>query len=626
MSDDLKPDQRHFPMQGIEIWKNKKNRFCVMEIHYSADPGKRAPEWKEVNSASIPRRDWLREYELSWETWEGLPVYADWDTKIHGNPKIIDPHLGLPLFRGWDFGLCYSDDTEILTDSGWKYFKDLLDDDKVATANPETWELEYVKPTRRHVFDYAGELLEWKNQNLNLKITPEHIVPYSKRESPSITRWASAEQLSKEMTAHRYVQLTTKWSGELFIKNPLELNQITFARLMGMYLSEGSTDENRITIYQKEKKLEWDEVLKSTGFKWIRTDKGKAAGWRLYDKKLTQYFKSFGNAKDKRIPREILNGSRPVLEEFLRFYSEGDGHIRIRENGSEEHTIFTTSKAMADDLQELSIKLGWTASIRLVKPSSSFMRSENRLIKSSGGYRIHFKKSIQRAELLAESFNRVSYNGKIYCVSVPYHTLLVRREGTPSWNGNTPAAVVCQLQEEKLVAIKEFVGFNIGITRFSEIVLNQCKQLFPLFADLQRDWREIIDPAGFAKKDTDEKSCADVLKERRLNVMAGEIAFTKRKEAVEGFLTKRTKDGPCLQVSLSDCPMLVRGFKGGYQYPEYGADMKANELRPVKNEFSHIHDAFQMVASIFGKKSRKSGVSIRTPGYSSNRNYGYNKS
>lgn len=285
MLSDQKPTKRLFPMKGIEIWKNPKNNFCVIEIHYTADPAKRSEEWKKRVKSALPLRDWLREYEINWETWEGLPVYADWNTETHGSTETMHPHLGLPLLRGWDFGL-------------------------------------------------------------------------------------------------------------------------------------------------------------------------------------------------------------------------------------------------------------------------------------------------------------------------------------------TPAAVVCQYRGEELVVLKEFVAFNMGIERFSTHVLAQCAIDYPLWNDLKRDWVDFIDPSGFARKDTDEKSCADILASKKLRLIPGPIAFTKRKEAVEHFLTKRTKEGPCFRASLPDCPMLVRGFKGGYQYPEEAENFEANELRPEKNEFSHVHDALQMVAGGIRNPKKSSGASIPTPSYS----------
>lgn len=53
---------------------------------------------------------------------------------------------------------CYSDDTEILTDSGWKFFKDLDKDcDKVAQYE-ENGNISFVHPLRYIDKEYIGDI------------------------------------------------------------------------------------------------------------------------------------------------------------------------------------------------------------------------------------------------------------------------------------------------------------------------------------------------------------------------------------------------------------------------------------------------------------------------------------
>ena len=59
-------------------------------------------------------------------------------------------------------GECYSKDTQVLTDSGWKYFYDVTKDDKVYTLNNKTNAIELQKPVKFYQFDYNGELYNYK--------------------------------------------------------------------------------------------------------------------------------------------------------------------------------------------------------------------------------------------------------------------------------------------------------------------------------------------------------------------------------------------------------------------------------------------------------------------------------
>jgi len=44
-------------------------------------------------------------------------------------------------------GSCHDDRTEVMTDSGWKMWKDLTGFERLATVNPSTSELSYEKPS-----------------------------------------------------------------------------------------------------------------------------------------------------------------------------------------------------------------------------------------------------------------------------------------------------------------------------------------------------------------------------------------------------------------------------------------------------------------------------------------------
>ena len=56
------------------------------------------------------------------------------------------------------WGRCFDDQTEILTESGWKLFRNLCVSDKVATLNSQTEQLEFQIPSEHHCYPYVGEM------------------------------------------------------------------------------------------------------------------------------------------------------------------------------------------------------------------------------------------------------------------------------------------------------------------------------------------------------------------------------------------------------------------------------------------------------------------------------------
>lgn len=102
---EIAPTEIKYPMQGMEVWTNPQNKFTVVDIHYTAHPDKRSDMFREELMSSLPLHQFMREYERSWKTFTGQPIYPNFRDDIHiAKRKRLEPHLGLPLLFGWDFG------------------------------------------------------------------------------------------------------------------------------------------------------------------------------------------------------------------------------------------------------------------------------------------------------------------------------------------------------------------------------------------------------------------------------------------------------------------------------------------------------------------------------------------
>lgn len=163
--------------------------------------------------------------------------------------------------------------------------------------------------------------------------------------------------------------------------------------------------------------------------------------------------------------------------------------------------------------------------------------------------------------------------------------------------GLTPAAIVAQYVDEQLLILREFTSASIGTDRFSDIVLKQCKILYPAWREQFENWRDFIDPAGQNRAESDETTSADILSEKGLHIIPGAVVWETRRASVEDYLLSRTKRGSNLLISEPYCPKLIQGFKGGYAYPEKAFDIEPKKIRPVKNIYSHPHDALQMIST-----------------------------
>lgn len=168
-----------------------------------------------------------------------------------------------------------------------------------------------------------------------------------------------------------------------------------------------------------------------------------------------------------------------------------------------------------------------------------------------------------------------------------------------AWDfGLTPAAVVGQLVGKQLRIFREFTAKNQSIITFAPEVMSQLRTLYPEWLDADRDFRHYIDPAGFKKAETDSRTCAGVMRSAAgiTRIQPGaplDNNWESRKQAVEKRLITRTKEGPAILIKGSDCPLIKKGFLGGYRYPESAGSVESKTPMPIKDKHSHPHDALQ---------------------------------
>lgn len=178
--------------------------------------------------------------------------------------------------------------------------------------------------------------------------------------------------------------------------------------------------------------------------------------------------------------------------------------------------------------------------------------------------------------------------------------------------GLTPAAVLCQLVGRQLRIIKEFVETNGSISKLAPVVWKHLEVNYPGWMLNDDQILSFIDPAGFQRAQTDERTCAGVLREHGFKRIApGPVDWESRRKAVEDYLTATFGEGSAFTVSDEQCPILVEGFGGGYRYPEKALEVEPANISPIKNKFSHPHDALQYVCA--GAKALRKSYQLDIP-------------
>ncbi|MDR0706004.1 MAG: hypothetical protein LBF88_13610, partial [Planctomycetaceae bacterium] len=71
---------------------------------------------------------------------------------------------------------CYEKNVYVMTNSGWKLFKDVTMEDMFLSENPETREVEFVKPKQLIQYHYDGIIIRFTDYKFSLGVTFDHMM------------------------------------------------------------------------------------------------------------------------------------------------------------------------------------------------------------------------------------------------------------------------------------------------------------------------------------------------------------------------------------------------------------------------------------------------------------------
>ena len=379
--------------------------------------------------------------------------------------------------------LCFDEKTEILTEIGWKFIKNVKVKEKVATLHTATKKLQFQPVLEMIKKKYNGKMIKLVDKNTDIVVTPNHRFYVYKRERDSIKSYVHKREMfvhAIDLKCDYEIPRTAEWDNKNDMKyfiipeyenewysgknnkikrnvkyEELKIPIDIFLEFLGWFISEGSctirkrkgTQSSKATITIVQAKGEKFKNLKiifkklgKLGIKYsIKKRKVYKKNYKvIYDfninnVQLATYFKQFGKSKDKYIPIEIKNLKPERLKILLDSLLHGDGHRYTNHKYiNDSFSYYTISKQLADDVQEMAIKIGYFSQIykRIFKN-----------IKCNSIYRITVtenKNSHWRIKSKSrKNKNEIYYNGNIYCVSVPNEVILVRRNGKPIFTGNS---------------------------------------------------------------------------------------------------------------------------------------------------------------------------------------------
>ncbi len=400
-------------------------------------------------------------------------------------PDWIDMRGKLPAIKDQkSLGSCHDDQTEVLTQEGWKLFKDVDAKDKLASVDPITNELIFEIPTRLIELPYEGDLIIGKHLRLDFAVTPDHKMlvrkwdeaartlssEYSFVEAKDIGWYAGfltkANSVGNIKDAEFYtlppVVHAHETKGRPY-KDERKIEMHAWLKLIGIYLADGCMlrDANHYGIQIAGTKDRKKDFIKNLAIDLGLNLTELSDRVKFFNKQIWTEFESMGfygiKAPEKFVPKFIFDLPAEYIRSFLEGHFEGDGSKQESAWGvSKAH--YTSSKRLAEDLHRLIFLSGSSTRIGSRAPRNSVIKGREIVSKNTeyrisvcdkGGISVDKKRSIFKQH----------YSGMVYCAEVPsYHTLVTRRNGHILISGNCTAFGTCAAYNYKQITQKQSHG------------------------------------------------------------------------------------------------------------------------------------------------------------------------
>lgn len=353
----------------------------------------------------------------TWDLWKVLTEYT-----VELKDEIInrkENSLGLAkvVFRPD----CYDEQTLIMTDSGWKYLKDLTNIDLVAQVLDDG-SYEFIKPLKTTVQLYEGEMCHFKDQKgkVDLLVTPNHRMILQQNDKERIVL---AEDLGYK--GHHKQKMVRSASARSLPSRRITPNQ----RLMIAFQADGSytSTGNKIRFkFSKQRKIDrLKNILEDCNISHTIYELKDGCVEININTDATAYQKDFEWVKKLELTKEWC---QDFIEELSYWDATRRSDLRFK---------FDTTVETVNDVVEV-IAIGAGYGIYQSK------REDNRKPHFSTIYTSHIMKdnTIGGQSWVKEITN---YTGYVYCVTVPSGRLLVKRNKCIMVCGNSgnPVDILC---------------------------------------------------------------------------------------------------------------------------------------------------------------------------------------
>jgi thymidylate synthase (FAD) len=334
---------------------------------------------------------------------------------------------------------CYSEDTEVLTIEGWKYWKDVTEEDKLLAVDIESKTAKFEQPTslQKTEFQVWDKMYSVSSQFLDFLVTQDHRMVVSSRTKKGFTDWrfqAASEVYKKPV---RYL-LNTCLEETQREQPPLpdDVDALLAFKLAGFFFGDGIRTDSKqpVSIRFRLRRPRKIAYLYSLGLD-IKQGGGAADRYTIFNEKLANWIHQYFTSENgKTIPQWILTLPVQHVAAFWDGLKNSDGtHI------TETSWCYDSCEKEAIDLIQATAHInGFSANLTLNNPNEGTQHKNHRpcwrlCISEHSTRRVETSQKGRSGAVIEEL---VDYTGFVYCATVSTGALLVRRNGKAVILGN----------------------------------------------------------------------------------------------------------------------------------------------------------------------------------------------
>lgn len=367
---------------------------------------------------------------------------------------------------------------KVLTPNGWKPFTSVDVDDDVFCMN-ENRSMVVGKVIRKIaqpvVNQYAYHI---KGKHIDSTVTGNHRFYCLDRNDNIVV--LTAKQLYENNLTHyriiknfipkvenketyvvipgcKFIDETSYKCYKTDVRNDLVLNTKDFCAFLGFWLAEGSISNKkyRISVYQNSGEVieEYKSLLRRMGIQYntyikYKENQNSIETVSFSDRRIHNILKPLGTCYNKYIPEEYKNLPPEALIELLNWFAKGDGRKVI--NGSSERkklplNVFSTSKRLIEDLNEIALKCGLSGKIHKIEPNKNIVEYNfaDHTIKTSHKHALYqFNISNTSGIHIDRRFIKIERefvkSAFVYCLETTYGNFYIEDKNKQYLTGNSP--------------------------------------------------------------------------------------------------------------------------------------------------------------------------------------------